>query len=299
MNDIATRMRQLPDTLEDLSQFVLVSKAKLDAYRVKLRAVNRLSDAQEIREQTFQEAQEVANALIAAETRIGELLLSIPKASGQYAESENRPISKNTVVAEMGYSKDQASDYQRMAQNPAIINLVLEKAEREGKVVSHAQVMKKIKEKDAEIEKIQTGRQIVEVFPDDYNEKSAKARAYDADVGRLNRKLNQVSEEKRQLQEQIAELKEASQEGLEHSNLSENVYYFCTLANNFVGNAGGLVWLTSRINDMPDKEKELFIKAASALCDFSQVFAQNMERMKTYDKSDSTVGRRQIPTFPD
>ena len=299
MNDIATRMRQLPDTLEDLSQFVLVSKAKLDAYRVKLRAVNRLSDAQEIREQTFQEAQEVANALIAAEARIGEILLSIPKASGQYSESENRPISKNTVVAEMGYSKDQASDYQRMAQNPAIINLVLEQAEREGKVVSHAQVMKKIKEKDAEIEKIQTRRQIVEVFPDDYNEKSAKARAYDADVGRLNRKLNQVSEEKRQLQEQIAELKEASQEGLEHSNLSENVYYFCTLANNFVGNAGGLVWLTSRINDMPDKEKELFIKAANALCDFSQVFAQNMERMKAYDKSDSTVGRRQIPTFPD
>lgn len=52
MNDIATRTTQLPDTLEDLSQFVLVSKAKLDAYKVKLRAVNRLSDAQEIREQT-------------------------------------------------------------------------------------------------------------------------------------------------------------------------------------------------------------------------------------------------------
>lgn len=27
---------------------------------------------------------------------IGEILLSIPKASGQYAESENRPMSKNT-----------------------------------------------------------------------------------------------------------------------------------------------------------------------------------------------------------
>jgi hypothetical protein len=89
MNDIATRTTQLPDTLEDLSQFVLVSKAKLDAYKVKLRAVNRLSDAQEIREQTFQEAQEVANALIAAEARIGEILLSIPKQSGGDRKSED------------------------------------------------------------------------------------------------------------------------------------------------------------------------------------------------------------------
>jgi len=74
MNELAERSTQLPDTLEDLSQFVLVNKAKLDAYRVKLRAVNRLSDAQGIREQTLQEMQDISSALIAAETRIGEIL---------------------------------------------------------------------------------------------------------------------------------------------------------------------------------------------------------------------------------
>jgi hypothetical protein len=92
MDELTTRTTQLPDTLEDLSQFVLVNKAKLDAYRVKLRAVNRLSDAQEIREQTLQEMQDISSALIAAETRIGEILLSIPKASGgvnQYNKEEN------------------------------------------------------------------------------------------------------------------------------------------------------------------------------------------------------------------
>lgn len=46
------------------------------------------------------ETQEISNALIAAEQRIGELLLTIPKASGNYAESENRPKSKNTVASD-------------------------------------------------------------------------------------------------------------------------------------------------------------------------------------------------------
>ena len=67
-------------------------------------------------------------ALIAAEQRIGELLLEIPKASGQFAESKNRPMSKNTIVKEMGYSKDEASDYQQMAKHPEVVQKVIEEA---------------------------------------------------------------------------------------------------------------------------------------------------------------------------
>ena len=200
MDELTTRKTQLPDTLEDLSQFVLVNKAKLDAYRVKLRAVNRLSDAQEIREQTLQEMQDISSALIAAETRIGEILLSIPKNTSYHGNQHQEVTSngventknKSEVTEEMGYTRHEVSDYQRMAQNPAVVNYVLEQAEREGRVVSHAEVMRKIKAKDAEIEKLsrdrdsaeraarsfakqvnQGGRvieKIVEVVPDDYEE---------------------------------------------------------------------------------------------------------------------------------
>ena len=114
MDELTTRTTQLPDTLEDLSQFVLVNKAKLDAYRVKLRAVNRLSDAQEIREQTLQEMQDISSALIAAETRIGEILLSIPKNTSYHGNQHQEVTSngventknKSEVTEEMGYSKD-------------------------------------------------------------------------------------------------------------------------------------------------------------------------------------------------
>ena len=317
MNELIARTTQLPDTLEDLTQFVLVGKSKLNAYMLKLRTVNRLTTAQEIRNQTLEETQELANALIAAEQRIGELLLSIPKASGQYSNSENRPVSKNTLVKEMGYSKDEAADYQQMAKNPDIVRKVIEDATAAGEVVTKSAVMKQIQkakeearaEAQAEINRLKADNRtlanrskpetkIVEVEPEDYQQMKSKARSYDSEVARLNNKINQVYEEKRKLQDQIDDLKQVTQEGLETGNLSENVFYFCTLANNFVGNAGGLVWLTSRINDMSDRERALFLKAAQALRDFSQVFTQNMERMK-YDESDAVIGGRELPSFPD
>ena len=79
LNEIEINRPQLPDSIEDLTQFVLVGKAKLQAYMLKLQTVNKLSVAQEIRDQTLKEAQEISNAVIAAEQRIGELLLAIPE----------------------------------------------------------------------------------------------------------------------------------------------------------------------------------------------------------------------------
>jgi len=271
---------QLPDTIEDLTQFVLVGKAKLNAYMIKLQTVNRLSVAQEIRDQTLKEAQEVSTALIAAEQRIGELLLSIPKGTGnQYTNANSTRVEKAKVVEKMGYSKDDVSDYQRMAQNPEVVQKVIDEAMARGEVVTKASVMREIKfykDRIATLEKQKT--QTVEVVPDDYKEVKSKAKAYDAESKQLNDKLTEAYKKQRELEEQIRNLKALTNEDLQNRSLSENVYYFCSMANNFVGNVGGLVWLTERIADMPKKQRELFLKAANALRDFSVVFAQNLER---------------------
>lgn len=282
MNElISSGQTMLPETLEDLTQFVLVGKAKVQAYMLKLQAVNRLSVAQEIRDQTLKEAQEVSNAVIAAEQRIGELLLEIPKASGQYAKSENRPAPKNTVIKDMGYSKDEAADYQQMAKHPEVVQAVIEKAMEDGEIVTKSSVMREIKFYKDRISRLE-------------REKNSNA-AYEELMTKYTKKCNEAL----RLQEQITELKETTQEGLENGNLSENVFYFCTLANNFVGNVGGLVWLTERINDMPKKERELFLKAAKALNDFSNVFMQNMERGVNDERNNCDYGRREVPSLSD
>ena len=132
MEQIIINQTQLPDNIEDLTQFVLVGKAKLQAYMLKLQTVNKLSVAQEIRDQTLRETQEISNALIAAEQRIGELLLAIPKASGgvnQYnkeEKAEREEKSKRETISEMGYTRHEASDYQQMAKHPEVVQAVFD-----------------------------------------------------------------------------------------------------------------------------------------------------------------------------
>ena len=150
MNELITQTTQLPDTIEDLTQFVLLGKSQLNAYMLKLRTVNRLSVAQEIRNQTLEETQEMANALIAAEQRIGELLLSIPTAQGKRTDLQtsghNSPEveTKAETVSRMGYGEREAKDYQQMAKNPDIVRKVIEDATAAGEVVTKTAVMKEI-----------------------------------------------------------------------------------------------------------------------------------------------------------
>lgn len=147
-----------------------------------------------------------------------------------------------------------------------------------------------LKEQIMELESEEkTESQTVEfVVPDDYEElkeraaSAAKAKK-DADAYKRDYQAEQERHEKSKkrilaLEDEINELKHATKEGLDSNNLSENVFYFCSVCNNFIGNVGGLVWLTDRIADMPDKEREMFLKAARSFRDWSLVFTQNLER---------------------
>ena len=305
MDELTTRKTQLPDTIEDLSQFVLVNRAKLDAYRVKLRTINRLSDAQEIREQTLQEMQDISSALIAAETRIGEILLSIPKQTGnQYtsasSEGMEKAKTKAEVTEEMGYTRHEVSDYQRMAQNPAIVNLVIEQAEREGKVVSHSEVMKRIKAKDAEIERLtrnyegldrankilakeanQGGKVVekvveVEVIPDDYEETKKQLQMYRGDNERLNRENKEKVAELSKANELLRELQAPDGEKKVVQSAQESMDNFSIATYDYIRRYGGNVWSFDKWADVPESTRKNFVKAIQMLSAFAQQMTDNV-----------------------
>ena len=144
MNELSTMTKQLPDTLPDLSKFALIGREKLNAVRAEIRAIEKVGLAKEVHEQKLLEAQEIAEAVLDAEAKIGELTAKIPKASGNYAESENRPIAKNTVTAGMGMSKDQVSRFERLAKHPEAIQQAKTQAREDGRIVTRQDVFKTI-----------------------------------------------------------------------------------------------------------------------------------------------------------
>ena len=61
--------------------------------------------------------------------------------------------TKSETVSEMGYSKNQVSEYQRLAQNPEIVQKVIDDAMKSGDIVTRTQVMKEIRSAKAELER--------------------------------------------------------------------------------------------------------------------------------------------------
>lgn len=289
MNDIVKTDIHLPDTLEDLTQFVLVGKAKLNAYMIKLQSVKRLSVAQEIRDQTLQEAQEVSTALIAAEQRIGEILLSIPKQSGgvnQYNKEEKSTWvekSKSQITEEMGYTRHEVSDYQQMAKNPEVVQRVIKDALENGDVVTKTQVMREIralkeelrreKEKSPEVKTV-----VREVVPNDYREAKNKAKAYDAETKRLNQKLTEAYNKRNELEEEIRSLQEQTVREQTNNDFIAGAIYFIAQCGSFIRDVGGYVWIADKLADLPEKDREGYIKAAMAVRDWAVVLLNNIER---------------------
>lgn len=277
--------------------------------------MDKLSTAQEIRDQTLKEAQEVSTALIAAEQRIGELLLAIPKQTGMRTDlltSETRITevkTKTETIKDMGYSPDEAKDYQRMAKNPEVVQQVIQTALANGDIVTKTAVMKEIKalhdeirDRDKRIQEMVDAPTVEIRTPNDYYDLKKKAKEADAwrrDYNDLQDRRTKELARTRELERELAELKSATAQGLDTENLSQNVYFFCTTANNFIGNVGGLVWLTERIGDMPEKERDLFIKAATSFRDWALAFTANLEKGMRNGSDNGTDGRRALPSGDD
>ena len=98
MNNLIIQQSNLPDTIEELSKFVLVGREKLTAVRAEIRAINKLQLAEDVREQKKEEAQMLAEALLDAEVRIGDLLKTIPKAQGIRTDIKTTLVQRCTKV---------------------------------------------------------------------------------------------------------------------------------------------------------------------------------------------------------
>lgn len=150
MNELSRSAKQLPDTLEDLSKFVLVGREKLNAVRAEIRAIEKVGLAKEVHEQKLVEAQEIAEAVLDAEVQIGKLTAQIEKASG--ARNDLKPIdnaverlqTKSEALQEIGIPQHTAERFERLAKHPETVAQAKEDARAEGRIVTRQDVLNRI-----------------------------------------------------------------------------------------------------------------------------------------------------------
>ena len=104
MNELTVVNSSLPTTIEDLSKFVLVGREKLIAVKAEIRAIEKVGLAKEVREQKLHEAQDIAEAVLDAETRIGQLMAQVQKAKG--GQPFHKKFTIDTGVDSKKYKHD-------------------------------------------------------------------------------------------------------------------------------------------------------------------------------------------------
>lgn len=158
MNNLILTQQNLPNNLEDLSKFVLVGREKLTAVRAEIRAIDKVQLAEEVREQKKEEAQMLAEALLDAEVRIGDLLKQIPKDNtfkgNQYkevkshqCENSKKRETKQEVITRLGFNKDLANRFETLSSNKDVVEQVKAEARENEDIPTRSRVLQLVKEK--------------------------------------------------------------------------------------------------------------------------------------------------------
>lgn len=154
MNNLQVVNTQLPDKAEDLAKFVLVGREKLTAVRAEIRAIDKVGMAKEVHEQKLEEAQKIAEVVLDAERKIGELTAALPKA--ERLRTDLLPDTavvqtKTNAIRELGFSPKQAERFEVLAKHPDLVEEVKAEARENGDIPTRAAVLQKVKEAQREI----------------------------------------------------------------------------------------------------------------------------------------------------
>lgn len=149
MNELTVANNNLPSNIDDLSKFVLVGREQLVAVRAAIRAIDKVGVAQEVRKQKLKEGQEIGEAVLDAEVRIGELMRDVPKAQGKRTDKQLLPTdgqkSKAEVFADMGFTHSQVQRFETLAAHPEIVAQAKAEARENDTIVTRADVLEMVR----------------------------------------------------------------------------------------------------------------------------------------------------------
>ena len=167
MNELTITNGNLPANLEDLSKFVLVGREKLVAVRAAIRAIDKVGVAQEVRKQKLEEGQEIAEAVLDAEVRIGQLMAATPKAQGFASIRDTAVTNKTDALKQAGFTgsdekiRQMAHRFETLAAHPDIVAQAKAEAKEMDDMVTRSLVLYMVKQKQ-KADDIEQARQDIE-----------------------------------------------------------------------------------------------------------------------------------------
>lgn len=163
MNDLVPTTSHLPAALEDLAKFILIGQEKLVSLKAEIRAIDKAKLAEEVLEQKREESRRLADLILLASVRIGELTKQMPTARGKRSDIQlsnsgdtmfesplksasnsavnSTPSTKKEAIRELGFSKMQVSRFETLASYPEEVEKARMIAAAESRPITQTEVL--------------------------------------------------------------------------------------------------------------------------------------------------------------
>jgi ParB family chromosome partitioning protein len=143
------KQAELPATITGLHSFILIGKELLRAHRAKIRAIDKIDDAHAAKSAALSDGQDVAEVLLDAEAKLGELLAAIQpefvtSTDGRQEVGYKKPPKQTRSLPE-GITHKESHQAQIIARHPDVIEQVKQKAREEDRLPTAQEVCRAIK----------------------------------------------------------------------------------------------------------------------------------------------------------
>lgn len=143
---------KLPTIPEELHKFILIGKEVLKSQQAKIRAIEKAEMAKAAKEAALSDTQDIAEILLDAEVKLGEILASRPTRSSRKRTPDKSKLNGQEPLPN-GIDKKQSHYAQKLAKHPKIVEEAKAEARQEGTIVTSSKVIEKITRKIKPISK--------------------------------------------------------------------------------------------------------------------------------------------------
>lgn len=112
--------------------------------------------------------------------------------------------------------------------------------------------------------------------PADYDSTKRQLEDYKKDYSNLHSQFEDKVKELQDLRKQIENIKREDPSEQYAKKLQNSVLTFCAKISTFIEQVGGYVWLTDQINEIPELEREGYIKAVHAIKSWADTMEYNI-----------------------
>lgn len=219
-----------------------------------------------------------------------------------YSESSKSLKTQEDLAKEMGISVDTLKNYKQLTEMiPELEDLVdtgivtkttalammknLSEKEQE-ELISSMDTTKRITQSQVkkyidEIKELKSRPPVIEtvtVEPDDYKELKNQLKGNRKDIARMNREYYDKVTEVNSLKEQIEEMKKSTLDQEYTIGLKNKSMIFRANVLRFIEENGGYVYLSEHITEVPEQERNFYIRAAKEIYSWANTLLYNIKQ---------------------